>query len=208
VPSASRFAALTGSEEAGVALLARYSEPHRRYHDVEHLDDVLGLIDEWAGMAADPEAVELAGWYHDAVYDPTAPAGDSERRSADLAVVELTAANVSPGLVDEVERLVLLTAGHTVAADDRNGAVLADADLAILGAEPDRYARYAADVRAEYAHVPDEAWVTGRTAVLTGFASRLRLYRTDLAHARFDAAARRNLAWELDRLSGSPRSRR
>jgi predicted metal-dependent HD superfamily phosphohydrolase len=208
VPSASRFAALTGSEEAGAALLARYREAHRHYHDVEHLDEVLAVFDQLADLAADPEAVELAGWYHDAVYDPTAPAGDSERRSAELAVVELTAANVSPGIVDEVDRLVLLTAGHDVAGDDRNGAVLADADLAILGADPDRYARYAADVRAEYAHVPDDAWVTGRTAVLRGFASRPRLYRTERAHARFDAAARRNVAWELDRLGGSPWPRR
>jgi predicted metal-dependent HD superfamily phosphohydrolase len=203
----SRFAALAGSAATGAALLARYAEPQRRYHDVEHLDEVLAWVEELAGQAADPEAVELAAWYHDAVYDPSGTPGESERRSADLAVVELTASNVSPGLVDEVERLVLLTAGHAVEPSDRNGAVLADADLAILGAEPDRYDRYAADVRAEYAHVPDDAWVTGRAAVLTGFASRPRLYRTDPAHDRLDAAARRNLARELERL-GSPGARR
>ena len=63
---------------------------------------------------------------------------------------------------EEVVRLVLLTAGHEVEPGDRNGAVLVDADLSILGAPPERYARYAADVRAEYAHVDDDG-VAGRT---------------------------------------------
>jgi predicted metal-dependent HD superfamily phosphohydrolase len=196
-----RFAGLTGSAAAGAALLARYEEPHRRYHTVEHLEEVLAWIDELAPLAADPAAVELAAWYHDAVYDAAAPGGESERRSADLAVEELLALGRPPGLVGEVRRLVLLTAGHEVGAGDRDGSVLADADLSILGAEPDRYARYVADVRAEYAHVPDDAWATGRAAVLAGFAARSRLYRTDVAHERLDTAARRNLAWERRALS-------
>ena len=94
---------------------------------------------------------------------------------------------------------MLLTAGHEVAAGDANGAVLADADLAILGADADRYARYAADVRAEYAHVADDAWRAGRSAVLRRFLDRPRLYVTDRAHAALDASARRNLAAELAR---------
>jgi predicted metal-dependent HD superfamily phosphohydrolase len=168
---------------------------------VEHLAEVLGWVDELSGLADDPVAVELAAWYHDAVHDARAPAGESERRSAALAVEELNRLGVAPAVVDEVRRLVLLTAGHEAAPDDGNGAVLADADLSILGAEPDRYARYAVDVRAEYAHVPDDAWATGRAAVLAGFAGRRRLYRTDVAHTRLDVAARRNLAWELRTLS-------
>ena len=198
---AGRFAARTGSGAAADALLARYAEPHRRYHTVEHLGEVLAWVDELAPLAADPVAVELAAWYHDAVYDAAAPAGDSERRSADLAAADLTALGQPPPLVAEVRRLVLLTAGHDVGADDRDGAVLADADLSILGSEPDRYARYVADVRAEYAHVPDEAWATGRTAVLVGFAARPRLFRTDVAQERLGGRARANLTWELDRLS-------
>jgi predicted metal-dependent HD superfamily phosphohydrolase len=163
---------------------------------------VLGWVDELADLAADPVAVELAAWYHDAVYDAAAPAGDSERRSADLAVDQLSALGAQPRVVAEVERLVLLTAGHRVEGSDRNGAVLADADLAILGAASERYERYVADVRAEYAHVPDDTWATGRAAVMTGFAERARLYRTDRAHARLDLAARRNIAWELSILDG------
>src|SRR5688500_16407624 len=128
------------------ALRARYAEPHRRYHTVEHLTEALATFEELRDLASDPGAVELALWYHDAVYDPAAPAGENEARSAALAAAE--------GCDDEVVRLILLTAGHSVGVDDANGAVMADVDLAILGAPPERYARYAADVRAEYAHVP------------------------------------------------------
>lgn len=174
-------------------LRARYAEPHRRYHTVEHLEEALAVVADLGGS----EAVELAVWFHDAIHDPASSPGESEARSAALAVERLTALGADPVLVAEVERLVLLTAGHEVAAGDADGAVLADADLAILGAPPERYARYAADVRAEYAHVPDDAWRTGRAAVLEGFLGRPRLYRTEAAHRRWDAAARRNLAAEL-----------
>ena len=197
---AARFATLTGDPERGAALLRRYSEPHRRYHTVEHLLEVLGWVDELADLADDVAAVELAAWYHDAVYDPAAPAEESERASAELAAAELATAGVDPELVREVERLVLLTTGHDVAAGDTDGAVLADADLAILGAPADRYVRYTADVRAEYGHVADDAWRAGRAAVLRRFLDRPRLYVTDRAHAALDAAARRNLAAELARL--------
>jgi predicted metal-dependent HD superfamily phosphohydrolase len=151
---------------------------------------VLAVVRDLADLADDVDAVERAAWYHDAVYDPTTVPGESERRSAEL--------------VDdpEVRRLVLLTAGHHVEPGDRNGAVLADADLSILGAPPERYQRYARDVRAEYAHLDDGAWRAGRSAVLAGLLRRERLFATDRAHERFDAAARRNLRQELSSLRG------
>jgi len=176
----------------------RYREPHRRYHDDRHLEEVLAHVAWLADLADDPEAVELAAWFHDAVYDLAAGAGENERASAELAASMLAD---RPNR-DEVVRLVLLTAGHQVEEGDRNGAVLADADLAVLGSEPERYARYAADVRAEFAHVDDDAWRAGRSAVLRGFLARPRIYRTDRAHERFDAPARQNLTEELSSLGG------
>ena len=118
---------------------------------------------------ADAEAVPLAAWFHDAVYDVRAPAGDSEEASARLAADEVRAAGGSVALAAEVARLVRLTAGHVVDPSDRSGAVLVDADLWILSAPPLRYDRYVAAVRAEYAHVPDDAWRAGRGQVLDRF---------------------------------------
>lgn len=153
---------------------------------------------ELADLADDPRAVELAAWFHDAVYDPQAAPGASEAASAQLAVAALGDDPVAP----EVGRLVVLTAGHDVEPGDGNGAVLADADLAILGSPPERYDRYAADVRAEYAHLDDATWRAGRSAVLRSFLGRDRIYRTDRFHARFNAVARANLARELAALGG------
>ena len=77
----------------------------------------------------DPDAVRLAAWYHDVAYDPER--ADNEQVSAARARAGLRGL-VPDARVDEVERLVLLTAGHDPAPDDANGAVLCDADLAVL----------------------------------------------------------------------------
>ena len=177
---------------------ARYREPHRRYHGEEHLDEVLARVEELADLATDVEAVRLAAVFHDAVYDPTQEGGGNERASATLAREVLG----DGALAVEVERLVLLTATHTVGPGDLNGAVLNDADLAVLGADPARYERYAAGVRSEYAHVEDPVWRVGRSAVLQRLLRRRRLYATERFHERFDAAARANLAEELAALRG------
>jgi predicted metal-dependent HD superfamily phosphohydrolase len=150
---------------------------------------VLAAFEQLRDLCADPAAVEDALWWHDAVYDPTASHGENEHASALLAL--------ETGCSAETARLIELTAGHTVAADDANGAVVADCDLSILGASEERYARYAADVRAEYEHVADADWSVGRAALLRSFLERPRLFVTDRMHDKLDAAARRNLQWEL-----------
>jgi predicted metal-dependent HD superfamily phosphohydrolase len=161
-------------------LVARYGEPHRRYHTLEHIEEVLARV---SGTE-----VELAAWYHDVIYDPSAP--DSEARSAVYAAEVLATLGAPNAVIAEVQRLILLTAGHTVDRDDGNGVMLISADLSILGAEPSRYDRYASDVRAEYAHVDDASWRAGRTAVL----QRLLTIAPD-------ERARSNLARELARLA-------
>jgi predicted metal-dependent HD superfamily phosphohydrolase len=106
-------------------------------------------------------------------------------------------------VVDEVARLVESTAGHMPGDDDLDGCVLADADLAILGAPQDEYARYARDVRAEYAHVNDEAWRAGRAAVLRSFLGRSQLFHAWQLRDAYEARARENLRTELASLTTS-----
>lgn len=156
-------------------------------------------MSQLADLAGDLRAVELAALFHDAVYDAAAPAGANEAASAQLAADVLG----DDPAVAEVRRLVLLTAGHAVDRGDRNGAVLVDADLWILGASPGRYDRYAVDVRAEYAHVDDGGWHAGRAAVLRSFLDRERIYATDRFHDLLDAPARLNLRRELASLESS-----
>ncbi|MGW0249344.1 HD domain-containing protein [Nocardia goodfellowii] len=188
-----------GAERVGADLVRRYREPHRRYHTVEHLATMLGVIDELAADAADPDAVRYAAFFHDAVYAVDRP--DNEERSAELAEDVLGKLGAATELVREVGRLVRLTAAHDPAAGDRNGAVLCDADLVILAADAPGYAAYTAAVRAEYQHVPDDLFRAGRAAVLQGLARQPRLFRTPTARMRFEAAARTNLATELAALT-------
>lgn len=181
--------------QAGAELLGRYAEPHRRYHDLTHLDEVLRHVDELAHHATDPDAVRLAAWYHDAVYDPTV--SDNEERSAELATIGLSGLDVAPALVDEVARLVRLTATHDVTDADDDGAVLCDADLAVLAAAPARYTAYVDGVRQEYGHLDDATFARGRAAVLRRLLDRPALFRTALGREQWEAAARENVSTEL-----------
>ncbi len=176
-------------------LLVRWAEPQRRYHTVDHLTAVLDHIDVLEDHADGPELVRLAAWFHDAVYAPDR--SENEERSARLAERALPEAGLSPDQVAEVARLVRLTVTHDPAEGDRNGEVLCDADLAILAAAPDAYAAYAAAVRAEYAFVPDEAFRTGRAAVLRQLLGLPHLFRTPYGAAEWETAARENLMTEL-----------
>lgn len=185
---------------AGRDLLARWREPQRHYHGIEHLAAVLSVVDAEADSAADVDLVRLAAWLHDAVYDPRAPGDANERESAALAGSTLSRLGLPASAVAEVQRLVLLTAGHDVAANDRNGALLCDADLAVLATPPEDYDRYAAAIRREYAHVPRAAFNAGRAAVLRRLLSLPALYRVPSLAARWDRPARANLRRELTSL--------
>jgi predicted metal-dependent HD superfamily phosphohydrolase len=196
-PAVERWVALAGpaTRHIGERLAARYAEPHRRHHGIAHLVAVLDLVDELAAHADDPDAVRMAAWFHDAVYDPQR--ADNEVRSARLAERVLAGTDLAPARVAEVARLVELTETHAPDGADRNGQVLCDADLAILGADPDRYAAYTAAVREEYAFVPEEFFRAGRAEILRGLLDLPRIFHTPEAHARFEDAARRNVGAEL-----------
>jgi predicted metal-dependent HD superfamily phosphohydrolase len=192
------WAALAGdsptSRTEWAALVAAWSEPHRRYHGLAHLAAVLGLVRELSAAATDPDAVALAAWYHDVAYDPQR--SDNEEVSAERARAGLRGL-VPDERVDEVARLVLLTAGHSPEPGDANGAVLCDADLAVLAGPPDAYAAYASAVRAEYGHLSDEEFAAGRIAVLERLLALPALYRLPAVAADWTPLARTNLTAEL-----------
>jgi predicted metal-dependent HD superfamily phosphohydrolase len=190
-----RWRSVVDDDATGHELLSRWSEPHRHYHDVEHLRAVLQAVDELAGEADDVRAVRLAAWFHDAVY--AGRPGEDERASAELAAAMLRSLGLDAETIAEVVRLVELTAAHDPAPDDANGAVLCDADLAVLGGDPDEYATYAAAVREEYSQVSDDEFRAGRIAVLERLLSRMPLFHTVIGRERWEDAARRNVQTEL-----------
>ncbi|MDN4609955.1 DUF4031 domain-containing protein [Arthrobacter burdickii] len=197
----SRWASIlpTDPDLAG-ELLDRWSEPHRRYHTPVHLLAVLEALDQLFEPTDEPQRmpVLLSAWFHDAVYEGAA--GKDEQASAALAVERLTG-RVDGAVVREVERLVLLTVGHDPRAEDRAGQLLCDADLSVLGGSPEDYARYAAVVRAEYSHIPDEAFIAGRRSVLQRLLALDPLYRTGRGQSLWAERAGTNMARELASLA-------
>jgi predicted metal-dependent HD superfamily phosphohydrolase len=180
-----------GGTPAPTDLEERYAEPHRKYHNLTHVRqvvrDAVALTE-----GRDRALVALAAWAHDVVYDGRP--GEDERASAAWARANLTAVRLAEADIDRVEGLVLATVDHSAPPGDRVAQALLDADLAVLAAEPEAYERYRQAVRAEYAHVSDDDWRTGRTAVLRSLLAKDPLYL--LAH-HWEAPARRNLAGEL-----------
>lgn len=188
-------------------LCRRYSEPHRAYHNLSHLEALFSLLDEYE--IPERPAVALAVWFHDAVYDPTRT--DNEERSALLAQTQLKGLELKASLRERVGELIRATQTHQPHAPPRRGgtaAWLLDADLAILGSEPQVYFAYAQAIRLEYAWMPQERYREGRVRILTGFLERPQIYHTAPFRQRFEASARQNLTEEVLRLrkTGGERS--
>jgi predicted metal-dependent HD superfamily phosphohydrolase len=189
---------LPDQEERGAEVIARYAEPHRRYHDHRHLAAVLGWIDRLAGDH-DLFLVRLAAFFHDAVY--AIPPGQltNEEASARLALRELSRAGLEQEDLNEVARLVRLTASHTPGPRDPDGELLCDADLAVLAGTPEEYAAYVAAVTEEYAYLPRDVFVAGRLEVLTRLNER-EIFRTTKGRD-LSERARTNVEAEIESLA-------
>jgi predicted metal-dependent HD superfamily phosphohydrolase len=177
-------------------VVARHREPQRQYHGVRHVTWVVRHVSELGAHVpvGDLAAVTAAAFFHDAIYDPRA--GDNEERSALLAARVLGELGWAETRRAAVAAMVRATATHGAVADV-DTAVLLDADLAILGAEPAAYQAYVTGVRSEYAHVEAAAWRTGRSQVLRDFLARRPLYATEPARERWEARAAANMTAEL-----------
>jgi len=178
-------------------LLNAYGEPHRAYHTGEHLAECFAHLDACPDAPFDGPALELALWFHDAVYDTRA--ADNERRSALWARSALSVLPV--GTLDRVEALILVTR-HDAEPADLHQRWMLDVDLAILGAEPARFDVYEAQIRHEYSWVPEAAYRAARAQILQGFMSRPTLYHTAHFQRLLEAQARENLGRSIAALSG------
>ncbi|MCX7423762.1 MAG: N-methyl-D-aspartate receptor NMDAR2C subunit [Planctomycetia bacterium] len=172
-------------------LVRRYEEPHRAYHTLQHLRECFTLLDVTRETADRPHEVELALWFHDAIYDTHR--SDNEEQSADLAERSMLAGRVDPASVQRVKSLIMATK-HEQPCRSRDEAVLTDIDLAILGSGQKRFAEYERQIRVEYSWVPDQQFRDGRTAILRRFLERDPIFNTVPFRERFEVRAKENLA--------------
>jgi predicted metal-dependent HD superfamily phosphohydrolase len=170
-----------------------YAEPTRFYHTLDHIADMLETIESIGSQAHALNAVKLATWLHDVIYDSRA--SDNEERSADFAAQMCQKLGIAAG--HAVASLIMKTKTHD-AAYDMDAKVLLDADLAVLGSSPPIYRKYADNIRLEYAWVPQSEYQTGRRQILSKFLTRPRIYYY-LTH--LEEPARRNIAAEIRQLT-------
>jgi predicted metal-dependent HD superfamily phosphohydrolase len=182
------------------ALVACYSEPHRAYHTLRHLEECFAHLAPVRGECTRPAEVELALWFHDAIYDPRG--SENEERSAEWAESVVRAAGASPAAAERVRDLVLATR-HDAIPESGDAKVLVDVDLSILGASVERFAEYETQVRREYEWVPEAAFCAARAKILRELVARPAIYSTAWFRDRLEPAARRNLQHSIARLAAA-----
>jgi predicted metal-dependent HD superfamily phosphohydrolase len=174
-------------------LIAAYNEPQRKYHTEQHLRECLTLFNEHIKLAQEPAEIEMALWFHDAIYDVKATGSKNEDQSADWAEDELRKAGVAPERISRIKDHILATK-HSALPKGVDQQLLVDIDLAILGAQPERFAEYEQQVRQEYRHVPGLIFNWKRKQILKEFLARSPIYVTPELRERFEEQARINLA--------------
>ncbi|MFL5506859.1 MAG: N-methyl-D-aspartate receptor NMDAR2C subunit [Gemmatimonadales bacterium] len=176
----------------------RYSEPGRHYHTLTHLEACLDTFESVRSLCERPDEAELALWLHDLIWTPLG--ADNEALSAAWAEACCRQAGLTPDIGDRVARLILATR-HDGTPLSGDAAVVADVDLAILGASPEVFERYESAIRAEYAGVPEVAFRAGRARVLRSFLDRPAIFTTVVMHEALERRARANLLTALTKLT-------
>jgi predicted metal-dependent HD superfamily phosphohydrolase len=176
-------------------LLSAYREPHRRYHTLAHLEECFTELQLIGSLAEHPVEIELALWFHDAVYDTRRQ--DNEERSAQWAARAIAPASTEAA--HRVHGLVMATR-HAAEPEALDARVLVDVDLSILGAPPARFDEYEAQVREEYSWVAEPVYRGERRKILAGFLARASLFNTAPFVERYGTRARANLERALARL--------
>lgn len=175
-------------------LVSRYSEPHRKYHDLSHIQDCLAKFDQMRDLTENDAAVELAVWFHDIVYDPLSRTNEEDSADAFRAITAPFALPI--GLCQTVGDLILSTK-HSSIPETIDAAVLHDVDLSILGSQEDVYSDYCRRIREEYSGYADETYRAGRALFLRKMLGMEWLFCTKPGRERFERSARENLAKEL-----------
>ena len=172
-------------------LVHRYSEPHRKYHTLQHLEECISCLEASSHLAQRPAEVEAALWFHDAIYDLGRT--DNEEQSGNWAHAALSSAGVPDDAAARVETLVRATK-HTSLPASQDEQLLVDIDLSILGADEQRFGEYEVQIRDEYSIVAEPIFRQRRRAILQSFLDRPFVYGTAHFRSALETRARFNLS--------------
>lgn len=179
-------------------LVKAYSAIDRFYHNLNHIEDCLLLFDQTKSLAYRPEQVELAIWFHDAVYDTKR--SDNEQKSGEWAEAAVMQAGLNNGIAERVSFLILATR-HNQDLTEADAQLIVDVDLSILGREAAVFWQYEENIRNEYAWVRAKLFMQRRIEILNGFLERQHIYYHQRFREMFEENARSNLTQAIARLS-------
>lgn len=178
-------------------LVSFYTNEHRYYHSLSHLENVFLRLKEVQELISDWDVVLFSLFYHDIIYD--VEQSDNEEQSAVLAEKRMRELKVPLTQIHKCRKQILATKGHHFHSDpDTN--YFTDADLSVLGQDWKDYAMYAENVRKEYAVFPDAVYNPGRTKVLKHFLQMDRIFKTDYFHDRLEKQAKENIQREMEEI--------
>lgn len=185
------------AEPLWTALENAYTGPGRFYHNLAHLQHLYMELHEIKHLVQDWDTLLFTLFYHDVVYEATQK--DNEVQSAIYATKVLSNLKYPAAKTERCNAQIRATQYHEAVADaDTN--LFTDADLSILGKDSADYARYAEQVRQEYAIYPDELYKPGRQKVLLHFLAYEMIYKTNHFQEKYENQARINLKNELHML--------
>ena len=171
-------------------LIDHHREPHRHYHTDQHISACLKHLDEIQDQLEKPHEVELALWFHDAIYQPFS--STNEEDSAKWAAKFLEQNNANKNIIDRVENLILITK-HDGKPHGNDEEILVDIDLSILGAPTHIYDQFEENVQKEYEKVPKFIFRRERRKILRGFLKKERLYNHPHFFEKLETQAKANL---------------
>jgi predicted metal-dependent HD superfamily phosphohydrolase len=176
-------------------LLDGYSEPHRHYHTLDHIEHCLDLFEQCKSLVNHADTLELAIWFHDAILDPARR--DNEARSTEL-YLQLSEGAQSEVQRQAVHRLIMSTQHDSKFLGDDDSIYMVDIDLSSFGLPWDEFLRDSRAIRAERPQLSDENYYLNQTRFQRSLLARPRFYLSDFFFDRLEARARTNLARYFD----------
>ena len=184
------------AETVHARLVELYGEPHRRYHTLDHVRHCLEEFDRAAALMDDPDVVEMALWFHDAIY--RSGAMDNERRSADL-FRQWSEEHADAAFLQRVDDLIMVTT-HRDPPTQRDERFIVDIDLSSFGLPWEAFERDGRRIRAECADIVDEIYCPGQLRFLLSLQNRPTFFLTEFFQQRYERIARNNIHRVIENL--------